>query len=85
MSNNDKVCYYEKSNFVNRGFLSGFFSKSNPIVTTFFTADPAALVHNDTVYIFTGHDEASSQVNSSIRLLSIILCFNKVKNDLFKG
>ena len=57
------------------------FSKSNPIVTTFFTADPAALVHNDTVYIFMGHDEASSQVNSSIRLLSIILCFNKVKNN----
>lgn len=62
-------------------FYLVFFSKSNPIVTTFFTADPAALVHNDTVYIFTGHDEASSQVNSSIRLLSIILCFNKVKND----
>ncbi|MBD3586916.1 family 43 glycosylhydrolase [Salinimonas sp. HHU 13199] len=30
----------------------------NPIVTEVFTADPAALVHDDTVYLYTGHDEA---------------------------
>lgn len=36
------------------------FSKTNPIVTEMFTADPAALVYNDTVYIYTGHDEASA-------------------------
>jgi MYXO-CTERM domain-containing protein len=29
----------------------------NPIVQTMFTADPAPLVHNDTFYMFTGHDE----------------------------
>lgn len=33
-------------------------SKTNPIVTDIFTADPGALVFNDTVYIYTGHDEA---------------------------
>ncbi|HSQ43309.1 MAG TPA: family 43 glycosylhydrolase [Fibrobacteraceae bacterium] len=33
---------------------------SNPIVTSIYTADPAGLVYNDTVYIYTGHDEASS-------------------------
>jgi len=30
----------------------------NPIFDHVFTADPAALVHQDTVYLFTGHDEA---------------------------
>ena len=30
---------------------------NNPIIAHMFTADPAALVHNETVYIYTGHDE----------------------------
>lgn len=30
----------------------------NPIIRDKFTADPAALVYNDTVYLYTGHDEA---------------------------
>ena len=29
----------------------------NPIIQTKFTADPAPLVHKDTVYLYTGHDE----------------------------
>jgi beta-xylosidase len=29
----------------------------NPIVQTLYTADPAALVHNGRVYLYTGHDE----------------------------
>lgn len=35
------------------------FTASNPIVTDLFTADPAALVYDDTMYVFTGHDEAA--------------------------
>lgn len=31
---------------------------TNPIITNLFTADPAAMVYNDTVYLYTGHDEA---------------------------
>ena len=31
---------------------------ANPIITDTFTADPAALVHDGTVYLYTGHDEA---------------------------
>jgi hypothetical protein len=31
---------------------------SNPIVKNMFTADPAALVYKDTMYVYTGHDEA---------------------------
>ncbi|WP_018983731.1 glycoside hydrolase family 43 protein [Salinimonas chungwhensis] len=38
--------------------LSGQAFAKNPIITDVFTADPAALVHNDTVYLYTGHDEA---------------------------
>lgn len=30
----------------------------NPIITEVFTADPAALVDGDTVWLYTGHDEA---------------------------
>ena len=30
----------------------------NPIITDVFTADPAALVHNGTVYLYVGHDES---------------------------
>lgn len=30
----------------------------NPVITHKYTADPAALVHNDSVYLYTGHDEA---------------------------
>lgn len=37
--------------------FTGLFA-ANPIVTKVFTADPAALVHGDTVYIYSGHDEA---------------------------
>jgi hypothetical protein len=29
----------------------------NPIIQTIFTADPAPMVHNDTVYLYTTHDE----------------------------
>lgn len=32
----------------------------NPIVDTAFTADPAAIVHKDTVYLYTGHDEQAA-------------------------
>lgn len=31
---------------------------ANPIVTSPYTADPAALVWNNTMYVYTGHDEA---------------------------
>lgn len=33
--------------------------ENNPIIKNQFTADPAAVVHNDTVYLYVGHDEAT--------------------------
>ncbi|MBR9793449.1 MAG: family 43 glycosylhydrolase [Gammaproteobacteria bacterium] len=38
--------------------LASTASADNPIITDVFTADPAAMVYNDTVYLYTGHDEA---------------------------
>ena len=32
-----------------------------PIIQTKFTADPAPLVHNDTIYLYTGHDEDNAE------------------------
>ncbi|WP_437805655.1 glycoside hydrolase family 43 protein [Sorangium sp. So ce1078] len=32
----------------------------NPIVQTIYTPDPAPMVYNDTVYLYTGHDEDSA-------------------------
>jgi beta-xylosidase len=32
----------------------------NPIIKHKFTADPAAMVYNNTVYLYTGHDEAAT-------------------------
>ncbi len=38
--------------------LASLVRAANPVITEVFTADPAALVHQGTVYIYTGHDEA---------------------------
>lgn len=36
---------------------------NNPVIKDVFTADPAALVHKDTVYLYTGHDVAPNDFN----------------------
>ena len=46
----------------------------NPIIQTVFTADPAPLVHNDTVFLFTGHDEDSATSKGFI--MDDYLCFS---------
>lgn len=37
---------------------------NNPIITDKYTADAAAIVYNDKVYLYAGHDEAPNDVNS---------------------
>jgi beta-xylosidase len=37
---------------------------NNPIITDKYTADPAAIVHNDKVYLYTGHDVPEKGVNT---------------------
>ncbi|MER6093238.1 glycoside hydrolase family 43 protein [Streptomyces bluensis] len=41
-------------------FQGGAARADNPIVQTIYTADPAPIVHNDRVYLYTGHDEDGS-------------------------
>ncbi len=41
-------------------------AKGNPVVTHKYTADPAALVYNDTLFIFTGQDAAGGQAYYNI-------------------
>ena len=38
----------------------------NPIIKDKYTADPAAFVHGDSVYLYTGHDEAPAKKESYI-------------------
>ncbi len=36
----------------------------NPIIQTMYTADPAPMIHNDTVFLYVGHDEDDAPSNS---------------------
>ena len=46
----------------------------NPIIRNKYTADPTALVYNNTVYIYTGHDEAP--VGTETYVMNDWLCFS---------
>lgn len=48
-------------------FLPSPLRAANPIITEVFTADPAAIVHGDTVYLYTGHDEAKPNQGYTMR------------------
>ena len=41
-------------------FISLAGNAQNPFVQTVYTADPAPLVYNDTLFLYTGHDEDNS-------------------------
>jgi beta-xylosidase len=49
-------------------------STGNPIIRNKFTADPTALVCNNTVYIYTGHDQAPVGVEAYV--MNDWLCFS---------
>lgn len=46
----------------------------NPIVTGMYTSDPAVLVHDGTVFLYTGHDEAPLEVEAYV--MREWLCFS---------
>jgi len=46
--------------FILIAFLPIGIEAQNPIVQTNYTTDPAPMVYNDTVYLYTGHDEDNS-------------------------
>jgi arabinoxylan arabinofuranohydrolase len=51
-----------------------FVQAQNPIIQTVYTADPAPLVHNDTLFLFTGHDEDETTEKGFI--MKDYLCFS---------
>ncbi len=48
-------------------FAQGTAPGSNPIIRDRFTADPAPLVVGDTLYLYTGHDQATGQEMFNMR------------------
>ncbi|MDA3927340.1 MAG: glycoside hydrolase family 43 protein [Prolixibacteraceae bacterium] len=46
----------------------------NPIIQNVYTADPAPMVHNDTLFLFTGHDEDETTEKGFI--MKDYLCFS---------
>lgn len=46
----------------------------NPIIRHKFTTDPTVLVHDDTIYLYTGHDEAPAGVAEYV--MNEWLCFS---------
>jgi beta-xylosidase len=46
----------------------------NPIITHKFTTDPSVLVHDDAIYLYTGHDEAPIGVSKYV--MNEWLCFS---------
>src|SRR5687767_8001827 len=49
-------------------------TEGNPIIRHKFTADPTALIYNDIVYLYTGHDEAPADENKYV--MNEWLCFS---------
>ncbi len=65
------LLFLSKSFTVNSQFMM---NTGNPIIRDKFTADPTALVYHDTVYLFTGHDEAP--VDTERYIMKNWLCFS---------
>jgi hypothetical protein len=54
--------------------MDGALFAQNPVVQTNYTADPAPMVHNDTVYLYTGHDE--DQIVNNFFTMNNWLCYS---------
>jgi len=60
-----------------KGISAGFRENpGNPIIKGIYTADPAAIVFHDTVYLYTGHDEAPVGIQNYV--MHEWLCFSSV-------
>ena len=46
------------------GFLPLLATAQNPIIQTKYTADPAPMVHNDTLFLYVGCDEKDAPSNA---------------------
>ena len=65
----------------------------NPFVQTWFTTDPAPMVHDGTMYVYTGHDEDGAdffwmqewRIYSSQDMIRDSVCFQYFSNALIQG
>lgn len=64
--NNTKVLSTSTNENLSSKIVYTWESKGNPVVTHKYTADPAALVHNDTLFLFTGQDANGGQIYYNI-------------------
>lgn len=55
-----KVSFLLIISFTISMFFTGICHADNPVVQTVFTADPAPMVYNGTLYLYTSHDEDSA-------------------------
>jgi len=72
--NNQTTLVMEGTQTPLAGGRGAFTSTGNPIITHKFTADPAALVYKDKVYLYTGHDVAPAKENRYV--MNEWLCFS---------
>jgi arabinoxylan arabinofuranohydrolase len=54
-------------------FFRGFCLADNQIIQTKFTADPAPMVWNDTVFLYTSHDEDEATGSGSFSMKNWML------------
>lgn len=59
-----------------------FSSAGNPIITHTYTCDPTALVQGDTLYLYTGHDEAPPGIEEYV--MHQWLCFSSTDLHTWK-
>ena len=55
---------FKRSAFALLG-LAVYGMSANPLTTAFYSADAAALVYHDSLFIFAGHDEQGPQGNNN--------------------
>ena len=56
-------------------FMAGMCLADNPIIQTKFTADPAPMVYDGTVYLYTSHDEDDAPPGMGRFLMRDWLCY----------
>lgn len=57
----------------------------NPVIKQHFSADPAAIVHNGKVYLYTGHDQATISDNFFVLKKWSIYSSDDMENWTFEG
>jgi hypothetical protein len=58
---------HPSNNSQEKSILIRWKSSGNPVVIHKYTCDPAAMLHKDTLYIFTGQDAAGGQNGYNIK------------------